>query len=71
MPPTPADRPDPKDGEPASDASLLRRYRRGEEDAATARRIASDQGPLPAPAAVALELAAPIHVEQRERLFAR
>ena len=35
MPPTPADRPDPKDGEPASDASLLRRYRRGEEDAAT------------------------------------
>jgi RNA polymerase sigma-70 factor (ECF subfamily) len=35
MPPNPADHPDPKDGEPASDASLLRRYRRGEEDAAT------------------------------------
>jgi urease accessory protein len=35
-----------------------------------ARAVAADQGPLPAPAAVALELSAPIHLEQRERLFA-
>ena len=33
-------------------------------------RIAADHGPLPAPAAVAIELSAPIHLEQRERLFA-
>jgi urease accessory protein len=36
----------------------------------TARAIAGDRGPLPAPAAVALELSAPAHLEQRERLFA-
>jgi urease accessory protein len=38
-----------------------------------ARAIAADATPLedlPAPAAVALELAAPIHLESRERLFA-
>jgi hypothetical protein len=35
-----------------------------------ARAVAADDGPLPAPAAVALELSAPIHREQRERLFA-
>jgi urease accessory protein len=35
-----------------------------------ARAVAADRGPLPAPAAVALELSAPIHLEQRERLFA-
>ena len=35
-----------------------------------ARAIAADDGPLPAPAAVAIELSAPIHLEQRERLFA-
>jgi urease accessory protein len=38
--------------------------------ALTARAVAADDGPLPAPAAVALELSAPIHLEQRERLFA-
>ena len=38
--------------------------------AATARAVAADDGPLPAPAAVAIELSAPIHLEQRERLFA-
>ena len=38
--------------------------------ALTARAVAADRGPLPAPAAVALELSAPIHLEQRERLFA-
>jgi len=35
-----------------------------------AQRIAADDGPLPAPAAVAIELNAPIHLQQRERLFA-
>jgi urease accessory protein len=35
-----------------------------------ARAVAADRGPLPAPAAVALELSAPIHLQQRERLFA-
>jgi urease accessory protein len=35
-----------------------------------AARVAADRGPLPSPAAVALELAAPIHLERRERLFA-
>jgi urease accessory protein len=35
-----------------------------------ARAIAADDGPLPAPAAVALELSAPIHLQRRERLFA-
>ena len=38
--------------------------------ALAARAIAADTGPLPAPAAVAIELSAPIHLEQRERLFA-
>jgi urease accessory protein len=38
--------------------------------ALAARAVAADDGPLPAPAAVALELSAPIHLEQRERLFA-
>ena len=38
--------------------------------ARAAARIAADGGPLPAPAAVAIELNAPIHLEQRERLFA-
>ena len=38
--------------------------------ALAARAIAADDGPLPAPAAVAIELSAPIHLEQRERLFA-
>jgi urease accessory protein len=38
--------------------------------ALSARAVAGDRGPLPAPAAVALELSAPIHLEQRERLFA-
>jgi len=38
--------------------------------AAAARRIAFDDGPLPSPAAIAIELSAPIHLEQRERLFA-
>ena len=38
--------------------------------ARAAARIAADDGPLPAPAAVAIELNAPIHLEQRERLFA-
>jgi urease accessory protein len=40
------------------------------ELALAARAVAADRGPLPAPAAVALELSAPIHLEQRERLFA-
>ena len=40
------------------------------EMARAAPRIAADDGPLPAPAAVAIELNAPIHLEQRERLFA-
>jgi urease accessory protein len=35
-----------------------------------ARSVRLERGPLPAPAAVAIELAAPIHREQRERLFA-
>jgi urease accessory protein len=35
-----------------------------------ARAIAAADGPLPSPAAVAIELSAPIHLEQRERLFA-
>jgi urease accessory protein len=38
--------------------------------AVTARAVAADRGPLPSPAGVALELSAPIHLEQRERLFA-
>jgi urease accessory protein len=38
--------------------------------AAGAARVVADRGPLPSPAAVALELSAPIHREQRERLFA-
>ena len=38
--------------------------------AAGAARVAADRGPLPAPAAVALELSAPVHLQQRERLFA-
>jgi urease accessory protein len=38
--------------------------------ALAARAVAADDGPLPAPAAVALELSAPIHREQSERLFA-
>jgi urease accessory protein len=38
--------------------------------ARAAARIAADDGPLPAPSAVAIELNAPIHLEQRERLFA-
>ena len=40
------------------------------EMAAAARAIAADDGPLPSPAAVAIELSAPLHLEQRERLFA-
>jgi urease accessory protein len=36
----------------------------------TARAVAGDDGPLPAPAAVGIELAAPVHRERRERLFA-
>jgi urease accessory protein len=35
-----------------------------------AHAIAGDDGPLPSPAAVAIEISAPIHLEQRERLFA-
>ena len=35
-----------------------------------ARSIATDDGPLPAPAAVAIELSAPVHLERSERLFA-
>jgi urease accessory protein len=35
-----------------------------------ARSVARDDGPLPAPAGVAIELSAPTHHEQRERLFA-
>jgi urease accessory protein len=42
----------------------------GPDMAAAARAVAADDGPLPAPAAVAIELSAPIHLEQRERLFA-
>jgi urease accessory protein len=38
--------------------------------ALAARAIAADSGPLPSPAAVAIELSAPVHLEQRERLFA-
>jgi len=38
--------------------------------AAGAARVTADRGPLPSPAAVALELSAPIHLEQSERLFA-
>jgi urease accessory protein len=38
--------------------------------ARASREIAADDGPLPSPAAVAIELSAPIHLEQRERLFA-
>jgi urease accessory protein len=38
--------------------------------AAIARDVAADRGPLPAPAAVGLELAAAVHAERRERLFA-
>src|SRR3954467_15292872 len=40
------------------------------ELAAQAASIAADRGPLPAPAAVGLELAAAVHAERRERLFA-
>jgi urease accessory protein len=32
--------------------------------------IAADDGPLPSPAAVAIELSAPLHLQRRERLFA-
>src|SRR4051812_43181740 len=35
-----------------------------------AAAVAADRGPLPAPAAVGLELAAAVHAERRERLFA-
>lgn len=35
-----------------------------------AAAVAADDGPLPSPAAVAIEISAPIHLEQRERLFA-
>ena len=35
-----------------------------------AAAIVADDGPLPSAAAVAIELSAPIHLEQRERLFA-
>ena len=41
--------------------------------ALAARAVAADRRPLaeqPAPAAVALELAAPVHQQRRERLFA-
>jgi urease accessory protein len=38
--------------------------------AVRAARVAADRGPLPSPAGVALELSAPIHLQQRERLFA-
>jgi urease accessory protein len=38
--------------------------------AAAARAIAADDGPLPSPAAVAIELSAPVHLERKERLFA-
>jgi urease accessory protein len=38
--------------------------------ALAARAIAADRGPLPAPAAVAIEISAPVHLQQRERLFA-
>jgi urease accessory protein len=38
--------------------------------ALAARAVVADGGPLPAPCAVAIELSAPIHLEQRERLFA-
>jgi urease accessory protein len=38
--------------------------------ALAARAIAADRGPLPAPAAVAIELSAAVHLEQTERLFA-
>jgi urease accessory protein len=40
------------------------------ELAARAARVAADRGPLPSAAGVALELSAPIHLQQRERLFA-
>ena len=40
------------------------------ELAAAAARVTADDGPLPAPAAVALELSAPTHLGSRERLFA-
>jgi urease accessory protein len=40
------------------------------EMAASARAIAAVDGPFPSPAAVAIELSAPVHLEQRERLFA-
>ena len=40
------------------------------ELARMASAVAADRGPLPAPAAVALELSAPVHLLQRERLFA-
>ena len=40
------------------------------ELAAAAVRVTADDGPLPAPAAVALELSAPTHLGSRERLFA-
>jgi urease accessory protein len=35
-----------------------------------ARAVAADRGPLPAPAALGIELAAPVHLQSRERLFA-
>ena len=40
------------------------------DGAGGARAIAADDGPLPSPAAVAIELSAPVHLERRERLFA-
>jgi urease accessory protein len=38
--------------------------------ALAARAIAADDGLLPSPAAVAIELSAPLHLQRRERLFA-
>jgi urease accessory protein len=40
------------------------------ELSAVAATVATDRGPLPAPAAVGLELAAAVHTQRRERLFA-
>jgi urease accessory protein len=38
--------------------------------ALAARAVVADRGPLPSSAAVAIELSAPVHLTQRERLFA-
>jgi len=54
--------------DPAHAAGWLAELAPGMARAAAA--IAADDGPLPSPAAVAIELSAPIHLEQRERLFA-